>query len=95
MKRLLLLLPLLLSGVPLSAHAQPEAGQQLVVPAKTASAWLVLIIGNGDQDGAIEAIQMQDLNQCEEQGAVWASSERIMFKRGDRTSFGFECLEGK
>tara|TARA_Y100001954_G_C15682588_1_gene538536 strand:- start:511 stop:786 length:276 start_codon:yes stop_codon:yes gene_type:complete len=59
------------------------------------SAWLVLTFGNGDHDGAIEAIEMRDLDQCEEQGAIWASSERIMFKRGSRTSFGFECLEGK
>lgn len=91
MKRLLLLLPLLLSGVPLSALAQPEADQQSSAFGSQGSVWLLMRDGYQDST-AFEKIEMQDFDQCEMQGALYVSSERL-YRTNERR--GFECIEGK
>ncbi len=99
MKRLLLLLPLLLSGVPLSSHAHPEADQQLVAPAKAGSVWLVLKEGGeyyGQFSVALEKIEMKNMDQCQEQGALWISSNTIGGRNSNTLKMtGFECIEGR
>ena len=99
MKRLLLLLPLLLSGSPLSSHAQPEAEQQLAGPVKAGSIWLVLKEGAeyyGQFSVALEKIEMRDMDQCQEQGALWISSNTIGGRNSHTVKMtGFECIEGK
>ena len=41
----------------------------------------------------LEKLEMKDMDQCEEQGAIFIASERMGEKRG--RYIGFECLEGK
>tara|TARA_B100001063_G_C16226566_1_gene294403 strand:+ start:214 stop:477 length:264 start_codon:yes stop_codon:yes gene_type:complete len=41
----------------------------------------------------LEKLEMKDMEQCEEQGAVFISSERMGKDRGK--DVGFECLEAK
>ena len=62
------------------------------VPVQAESAWLVLV---GGRVGAIAVIEMKDLNQCEEQGALWENSERVTRQKNKNVNIGFECLEGK
>ena len=41
-------------------------------------------------------IQVKDIESCEEQGAIFVSSERLIGGSSERNSErGFECLEGK
>lgn len=42
---------------------------------------------------ALEKLEMENMEQCEEQGAVFIASERMGRNRGKYV--GFECLEGK
>ena len=63
------------------------------VPVRAESHWLVLVIGNGYDDGAMSVIPMGSSEQCEEQAAVWMTSDRVT--RSSDPSIGFECLEGK
>ena len=42
---------------------------------------------------ALEKLEMENMEQCEEQGAVFIASERMGRDRGKYV--GFECLEGK
>ena len=53
------------------------------------SAWLILAF-DGDKK-ALEAIQMRDIDQCEEQGAIWMSGKMT----ANRNRLNYECLEGK
>lgn len=55
------------------------------------SIWLILAMGNGLNDGALLSLPMKSMDQCEEQGAVYITSERI----SNHFPRGFECLEGK
>ena len=55
------------------------------------SIWLILALGNGLDDGALLSLPMRSMDQCEEQGAMYMSSERL----SERKYRGFECLEGK
>ena len=41
----------------------------------------------------LEKLEMSDMDQCEEQGAIFIASERMGKDRGMFS--GFECLEGK
>ena len=41
----------------------------------------------------LEKLEMEDMDQCEEQGAIFVASERMGKERGKYV--GFECLEGK
>ena len=59
------------------------------------STWLILVIGNGSSDGSLLSLQMKSMDQCEEQGAVWMSSNRAIKFQNHRDYVGFECLEGK
>ena len=59
------------------------------------SVWLVLVIGNGVEDGSLTTLPMKSMDQCEEQGVMWISSNRAIDKDYIRGSLGFECLEGK
>ena len=56
------------------------------------STWLILAIGNGFNDGALLSLPMKSMDQCEEQGAIYMSSERLSKHLQHR---GYECLEGK
>ena len=58
--------------------------------------WLILRAGNdggyGARDLALEKIEVENMEQCELQGAKWKSGRRLQ----DGGSFlGYECLEGK
>ena len=59
--------------------------------ASTPSYWLILGYHN-IYGSSLEKVQMQTIEQCESQGAIWGSSKRILSGGG---STGFECLEGK
>ena len=90
MKRLLFALPLIL-GAFQASNAQPLAAQVPVTSTNTGSVWLLM------RDGvmatpAFEKIEMKDLDQCEMQGALFMSSERL-YRTNERR--GFECIEGK
>ena len=67
------------------------------VPVHAGSVWLIMkeaVDSSGPRFAlALEKLEMSDMDQCEEQGAIFMSSERL----GDRRSkySGFECLEGK
>ncbi len=60
--------------------------------------WLVVRVGGYNSGGwsdmpvALEKIEMESLEQCELQGALWVASKNIA-NRDYLT--GFECLEGK
>ena len=56
--------------------------------------WFLLVIGNGGEDGSLTTLPMKDMDQCEEQGAIWISSSRAIDQEYIRGSLGFECLEG-
>ena len=65
----------------------------LVFPGTTAmaqSTWLVLRYGVGG-DGALEKIEMQDMTQCQIQGAAYESSKTL----SEKGYGGHVCLEGK
>jgi len=60
------------------------------VPSSSPSYWLIVRYGSGSAN-SLEKIEMQSMEQCELQGAVWRASKRI--SPGGLTAF--ECLEGK
>lgn len=59
-------------------------------PSPSPSYWLIVRYGSGSAN-SLEKIEMQSMEQCELQGAVWRASKRI--SPGGLTAF--ECLEGK
>ena len=76
------------------------AQQQVVPPASALTRpdqiYLVLVGRAGE---SIATIPVRDMNQCEEQGAKWVSSKRLIPHGSDksgrsRTYFTFECFEG-
>ena len=75
--------------------AAAETALQAIPSSDKSSVWLVLVIGNGFEDGSLTTLPMKSMDQCEEQGAIWISSNRTikMEKKGEH--LGFECLEGK
>ena len=63
------------------------------------SIWLVLRVGNNGSEGggrdipvALEKIQMQNMEQCQFQGALFKAMEDINSKN---KRIGFACVEGK
>ena len=68
-----------------------------VSPVQAASVWLIMKEGIFIPGPAfsidLEKLEMESMEQCEEQGAVFISSERMGQSRGKFV--GFECLEGK
>ena len=65
-------------------------------PVNADTVWLLLREKSryGDEPLVLEKIPTNSMEQCEEQGAIYMSSERLGSKRNaDRT--GFECFEGK
>ena len=95
-KRLQHMRRLLATAIALSTLGALPAGAETAlesIPRKDqASVWLVLVIGNGLEDGSLTTLPMKSMDQCEEQGAIFLSSKRI--ERIDNY-LGFECLEGK
>ena len=67
------------------------------LPANAGSVWLIMkeaVSKKGPRFAlALEKLEMSDMDQCEEQGAIFVSSERMGEYRGSLV--GFECLEGK
>lgn len=57
----------------------------------TPSFWLILFYQDGTAN-SLDKVQMQTMEQCELQGAIWKSSKRMTYRGG---STAFECLEGK
>ena len=61
------------------------------------SVWLIMkeAVFTGGWRFAIdmEKLEMKDMEQCEEQGALFIASERM--GRGRGIYSGFECIEGK
>lgn len=72
-----------------------ETAVQSIPREDQASVWLVLVIVNGMQDGSLTTLPMKSMDQCEEQGAIWTSSNRTISRASYREYLGFECLEGK
>ena len=66
-----------------------------VLPVRAGSVWL--IIKEADYRGTfaldVDKIEMENMEQCEEQGALYVSSKRM--GRYKLEFSGFECLEGK
>lgn len=80
-----------LGSLPVAAETTPKS-----IPGEDqASIWLVLVIGNGVEDGSLTTLPMKSMDQCEEQGAIWTSSNRTINRASYREYLGFECLEGK
>ena len=76
-----------LGALPVTAETALES-----IPTEDkSSTWLILALGNGLDDGALLSLPMKSMDQCEEQGAIYMSSERL----SERKYRGFECLEGK
>ena len=68
------------------------------LPAQADSVWLIMREWYNGGYGALNYIKIpaKDLDSCEEQGALFVSSERLI--GGGMEKFaqrGFECLEGK
>ena len=76
-----------LGALPVAA----ETALQAIPSADKSSTWLILALGNGLDDGALLSLPMKSMDQCEEQGAIYMSSERL----SEHSYRGFECLEGK
>ena len=72
-----------------------ETALQSIPRQDQASVWLVLVIGNGVEDGSLTTLPMKSMDQCEEQAAIWMSSTRVIKRKELRHNVGFECLEGK
>ena len=70
-----------------------------VLPVQAGSVWLVLKEGTeyyGQFSVALEKIEMENMDQCQEQGALWISSNTIGGRNKSSLKMtGFECLEGK
>ena len=65
-------------------------------PIHAGSVWLIMKEADytkGEFVLDIDKVEMESMQQCEEQGAIYASSERMGRVRPQYT--GFECLEGK
>ena len=75
--------------------AAAETALQSIPREDKSSVWLVLVIGNGIEDGSLTTLPMKSMDQCEEQGVNWISSNRTISKGYGRGSLGFECLEGR
>lgn len=71
-----------------------ETALQSIPREDQSSIWLILVVGNGYNDGGLLSLPMKSMDQCEEQAAIWMSSLRVS---GETTSSyrGFECLEGR
>ena len=63
------------------------------LPVHAGSVWLLLREMTGTFAIDFEKIEMESMEQCEIQGAMYVASKRL----GERYSIGvgFECLEGK
>ena len=74
--------------------AAAETALQSIPREDKSSVWLILVVGNGYNDGGLLSLPMKSIDQCEEQAAIWMSSLRVS---GETTSSyrGFECLEGR
>ena len=90
MKRLLAAILALsaLGAAPVAAETAEQSNPKEDQP----SIWLVLSAGYGDQ---LHSLPMKSMEQCEEQGAIWISSNRTIRLDAFRQYLGFECLEGK
>ena len=86
---------LLATAIALSTLGVLPAAAETVLRANPtenqSSIWLILALGNGLDDGALLSLPMKSIDQCEEQGAIYISSQRI----ANHFPRGFECLEGK
>lgn len=72
-----------------------ETALQSIPREDQASVWLVLVIGNGVDDGSLTTLPMKSMDQCEEQAAIWMTSTRAIKRKDLRNNVGFECLEGR
>ena len=80
-----------LGALPVAAETEMQA-----IPREAkAGIWLVLVMGDGSEYGSITTLPMKSMDQCEEQGLVWISSNRTIRNKYFRKYLGFECLEGR
>ena len=67
------------------------------LPVQAGSVWLIMkeaVSLSGLRIAVdLEKLEMKDIDQCEEQGAIFMASERMGRKRDKY--IGFECLEAK
>jgi len=70
----------------------------VAAPVRADSVWLIMkeaVFVQGQRFAlGIEKLEMKDMEQCEEQGAIFMASERLGGRSRENYS-GFECLEGK
>lgn len=78
-----------------TVRAAAETAEPVKLTEESSSTWLILVLGDGVQDGSLLSLPMKSMDQCEEQGAVWMSSNRTINWANYRKYLGFECLEGK
>ena len=81
MRKVLFLLTAIIFSAPQAAFAE--------------SIWLIVRYSTSKSRAAqtaLEKIQVKDMNQCEEMGAKWISSQRI---GTSDSNLVFECLQGK
>ena len=74
-----------------------SAALTIALPVQADSVWLIMKEAVKDKGVVItlgmEKLEMKDMEQCEEQGAVFMSSKRLGIQREKYS--GFECLEAK
>ena len=63
------------------------------LPVQAGSVWLILVLRNMGGGSSMEKIEMNDLEQCNEQGALYMANQAIQahYREGRE----FVCVEGK
>ena len=80
----------------MKAFLLASAALTIALPVQADSVWLIMkevVSGKENIGVGMEKLEMRDLNQCEEQGAIWSSSKRAHKTAPD--AMGFECIKGK
>tara|TARA_Y100001968_G_scaffold248952_1_gene233621 strand:- start:335 stop:586 length:252 start_codon:yes stop_codon:yes gene_type:complete len=70
----------------------------LPISANAASTWLILRYQSGysiTSPVALEKIEMEDLEQCELEGAKWMGAKESKVEKARTRGFSFTCLQGK
>ena len=72
--------------------AAAETTEQSIIAGEKPSIWLILSVDDGANYSTFEKVEMKDMDQCEEQGAIFLASKKIGRRHNEK---GFVCLEGK
>tara|TARA_R100000951_G_scaffold92543_1_gene80982 strand:+ start:278 stop:550 length:273 start_codon:yes stop_codon:yes gene_type:complete len=87
----------LLFGIAALLVGLPSYSQTAQVQSKnnTNSTWLIMKEVVNETGLAMVKLEMKDMNQCEEQGALYFSSKKLGKWRHVMDLTGYICLEGK